>query len=116
MEIKFILPPNYVYDAPPLPPQTHNRLIPLFAAVHTACISNDHTTTTFIPPLDQHKVTFWWAYQAAEVAAGKGEVIFTLAPTDRGEGAAAGVVMLFKANWETGRFGVFVEKLLGGGG
>lgn len=91
-------------------PQMHQHLLSHFADLHIACIEQDFTIATFIPPLSHDKTLKWWQQQADEVLTRKRKIFFMMASDD--SSTLAGVVMLGKPSWETGPFRASVEKLL----
>ena len=74
-----------------------------------ACIEQDNTVATFLPPLDPSAVLEWWLDRAEEVKKGTRTIVMCLAG-DQEE--VAGVVMLYKPLTQTGPQRGEVEKLL----
>jgi ribosomal protein S18 acetylase RimI-like enzyme len=96
-------------------PTKHIHLLPQFVVIHHACITQDFTLATFLPPLQREETLGWWKSRVHEVLTGTRTIIFTTQPSTEGsdaEGPVAGVVMLSKPPLETGPFRGTVEKLL----
>lgn len=95
-------------------PELHSHLGPSFANVHAACITTaPYTIATFLPPLDDGRVTKWWEDRFKEVVDGRRVIIMQMAPNaTTGEPELAGYVGLYMPITETGPFRADVEKLL----
>ncbi|KAL0933157.1 Acetyltransferase [Colletotrichum truncatum] len=97
-------------------PADHTHLIPYLAALHAACISQDRTLATFLPPLSHEKLLGWWKERIAEVIDGTRLMLILLDESEPGSKPKGtelmGVVMLWMPYSETGPFRGFVEKLL----
>lgn len=109
-----------LYD--PLSPQSAS-LLSQFAQIHSACILNDHTIATFLPPLSLPTMVTWWEARAADAESGSRKIIYVLSssssgeqdPSGNGHGKqeVAGVVMLcLPSAVATGPHRAMVEKLL----
>jgi len=97
-------------------PTDHIHLTPYLAALHAACVSNDRTIATFLPPLTQEKLLAFWKERIAEVNAGT-RCMFILVDEPQPGGRILGtqlmgVVMLLMPPSETGPMRGIVEKLL----
>jgi ribosomal protein S18 acetylase RimI-like enzyme len=95
-------------------PKTQAHLIPSFVHVHMACIlSPPYTIATFLPPLQDDKMTSRWQDRSKEVENGERHIVMQMAPNrNTGESEVAGFVMLGKPFAETGPFRGSVDKLL----
>ncbi|KAI1490576.1 acyl-CoA N-acyltransferase [Biscogniauxia mediterranea] len=101
-------------------PTEHAHLIPYIAALHAACISQDQTIATFLPPLHHEKLLAWWKDAIAEAGRGSRLISLLLLDDDDESAVAAtttkgaelvGVVTLSMPPSETGAHRGVVEKL-----
>ena len=94
----------------------HAHLVPYLAALHASCVTNDHTISTFLPPLNHEKLLAWWKDRIAEANAGTRAILLLLLASEPGARAQGpelvGVVMLDMPASETGPFRGRVEDLL----
>jgi ribosomal protein S18 acetylase RimI-like enzyme len=99
-----------------LDPTKHTHLLHEFVAIHHACIIQDFTQPTFLPPLQPEMTLRWWQARVDEVIEGTRTIVFATPSSLNGQDArgevVAGVVMLSKPPSETGPFRGVVEKLL----
>lgn len=98
------LPPPRLYN-----PQTDIRHLSSIAHLHAACITQDNTLATFLPPLSHDKILASWTAWAEEVVAGSRVIILQLSSD---ESAVAGVVSLYMPDTETGKHRSEVGRLL----
>ncbi|KAL8396499.1 hypothetical protein RB594_009927 [Gaeumannomyces avenae] len=103
----------YVFAAP-----QHSHLVPYMAALQGTCITVDHMTGAFLPPLNHEKLLAWWKERIADAAAGRVAILFLLdesEPGTRPKGAElVGVALLSLPASETSPFRGHVESLLVG--
>jgi hypothetical protein len=73
----------------------HISLLPSLVHIHHACILQDFTLATFLPPLDPRKTLRWWRDRVNEVTDGERAIIFAMAEALENQsqevGADAGV-------------------------
>jgi GNAT superfamily N-acetyltransferase len=95
-------------------PALHSHLASSFADIHKACITTaPYTIATFLPPLDDTRMTKWWEDRFKEVVDGQRVIVLQMAPNaTTGEKELAGYVALHMPITETGPFRGAVEKLL----
>lgn len=86
-----------VYEAP-----KHEHLLPSFVDIHIACVENDYTMATFLPPFDRDEMLAYWQNYAKVHT-----VVMQLV-----EGELAGYVVLKDCGTATGPFRAEVLKLL----
>lgn len=98
------LPPPRLYN-----PQTDNHHLSSIAHLHAACITQDNTLATFLPPLSHDKILASWTAWSDEVLAGSRVIILQL---NSDESAVAGVVSLYMPDTETGKHRSEVGRLL----
>ncbi|KAI1142331.1 acyl-CoA N-acyltransferase [Hypoxylon sp. FL0543] len=95
--------------------QEHGHLLPDIAAIHAACILQDQTIATFLPPLEDSKIRKLWEDMAREVDLGIRFISILLNKSEPGTKAKGselvGVVTLSMPYSETGSFRGFVKKL-----
>lgn len=76
----------------------HSHLLPQFAAIHHACITQDFTLANFLSPLRPEETLRWWKARADEVFAGTRTIIFSAQPSPEWskaeEGLVVGIVIL----------------------
>ena len=100
----------------------HKRFLPQLVEIHMACIEQDKTLATFLPPLDHGEITRFYEDQVREVEYGARDIIMRVISNDQHSGdktEVAGFVMLLrrvgpdgKRNTQTGPFRADVLKLL----
>lgn len=94
-------------------PQTQRSLLPQLVNLHAACIEQDNTIATFLPPLNHSKMLDWWSQRADEVAQGTRDIVMCYVQSDESQSPAlGGFVTLAKPPSDTGPFRATVEKLL----
>jgi len=94
-------------------PQTQRPMLPQLVNLHAACIEQDNTIATFLPPLDHGRMLEWWSQRADEVAQGTRDIIMCYVQSDESQSPVlGGFVTLAKPPSETGPFRATVEKLL----
>jgi ribosomal protein S18 acetylase RimI-like enzyme len=98
------LPPPRLYN-----PQTDAHHLSSIAALHAACITQDNTLATFLPPLSHTKILASWTIWAEEVIAGSRIIVLQLSSD---ESNVAGVVSLYMPDTETGKHRSEVGRLL----
>ncbi|KAL8382840.1 hypothetical protein RB595_006558 [Gaeumannomyces hyphopodioides] len=101
----------YVFTAP-----QHSHLVPYLAALQGTCITMDHMTGAFLPPLNHEKLLAWWKERIADAGAGRVAILFLLdesEPGTRPKGSElVGVALLSLPASETSPFRAQVESLL----
>lgn len=97
----------------------HSHLLPEFARIHIACIENDYTLATFLPPFKSDRngtdsrVLDWWEDKAVQATAGSRFIIMQMMRSrEHDNDVLAGYVMLDMPPGETGPFRGSVQKLL----
>jgi len=87
----------YLFD-----PVIHTHLIPSLVSVHATCITSPpYTIATFLPPLNNSKMTSWWEDRVKEVANRTRHLIMQLATNvETGKEEVVGYVMckFFRTN------------------
>ncbi|KAI1806182.1 hypothetical protein F4811DRAFT_512150 [Daldinia bambusicola] len=95
--------------------QEHGHLLPVIAALHAACIVQDHTIATFLPPLENSKIEAFWEGIAKEVDLETRSISILFNESEPGtrakESELVGIVTPSMPFSETGSFRGFVEKL-----
>lgn len=104
-------PPIYVFSA-----AQHSHLVPYLAALHGTCITQDHMTGAFLPPLNHEKLLAWWKERIADAGAGRLVILFLLDESEPGTRAKGselvGAALLSLPASETSPFRAQVESLL----